>query len=105
MSALPLPAYLCTQQQVHEGSDSVNDALNRLADEYMAVAARINVEQYEVPSNTDAEAALVQEAYRSGTRHDPQFTFKPVPQDAIDDLANFRTKLNEVDSPWLAPLV
>ncbi|MDT0168450.1 tyrosine/phenylalanine carboxypeptidase domain-containing protein [Pseudarthrobacter sp. BRE9] len=79
----------------------MNNSINQLAQTYSELASRLKVDQYEVPLNLADEATLIEKAYQSGARHDPLFQFTPVPEEAIDELLQFRTTLTAFDSPWV----
>lgn len=77
------------------------DQLNEAAGRYQDIAARVDVDQYEVPLNAMTEAARVEEAYQAGHAYHPQFEFRPVPEASIEELTVFQRDLDRLDGPWI----
>jgi hypothetical protein len=80
------------------------DLLNIVGVRYQALAARIQVDQYEVPANYAEEAAKTLSAYIDGGRYNPSFRFRLVDGAAKADLDVFQSELKDLPSPWLAPM-
>lgn len=77
-------------------------SINDLGTRYQELAAKIRVEQYEVPLNLAAEGLKTQLAYEAGDQYNPQFVYSgPDSREAESDLVAFSDELRSNSSPWL----